>query len=240
MNNTEIRTGVISPIECVKEGWELIKSNYWILFAIFFVGVIIGSFTLYILLGAMTCGIFYCYLQAIDGRQVSFDGLWKGFDFFAPGLIVMLFIIIPMIVVYAIIYAPFIMAAVMGSKLSEDELMGLLIGAAAIDLVFILVMVCFHTLLMFSFPLIVDRKLGAITAMKTSGRAVWRNLGGVTGLILVNMGLVLLGYLALCIGVYFVIPVIIAGNVVAYRKIFPAPRNQNFDAPPPPNVYQGL
>ena len=69
MNNTEIRTGVIRPVECVKEGWELIKSNYWILFAIFFVGVIIGSFSLYILLGAMTCGIFYCYLQAIDGKS---------------------------------------------------------------------------------------------------------------------------------------------------------------------------
>ncbi len=240
MNNTEIRTGVISPVECVKEGWELIKSNYWILFAVLFVGVIIGSFSLYILLGAMTCGIFYCYLQAIDGKPVSFDGLWKGFDFFLPGLIVMLFIIVPMFVVYAIIYAPFIMAAVMGSKLSEEELMGLLIGAAAIDLVFIFVMVCFHTLLMFSFPLIVDRRLGAIAAMKTSGRAVWRNLGGVTGLILVNIGLTLLGYLALCIGVYFVIPIIIAGNVVAYRKIFPAPQNRNFDAPPPPNVYQGL
>lgn len=240
MNETEIRTGVIRPVECVKEGWELIKNNYWILFAIFFVGVIIGSFSLWILLGAMVCGIFYSYLQAVDGREVSFDGLWKGFDFFKPGFVVMLFIIVPMIVVYSIIYAPFIMAAVMGSKLSEDEFIGLLIGAAAIDLVFIFVMVCFHTLLMFAFPLIVDRRLGAIGAMKTSARAVWRNLSGVTGLILVNVGLTLLGYLALCIGVYFVIPVIIAGNVVAYRKIFPAPQNRDFNSPPPPNVYQGL
>ena len=127
----------------------------------------------------------------------------------------------------------------MGAKLSEEELTGLLIGAFAVDLVFIFVMVCFHTLLMFSFPLIVDRKLGGFAAMKTSARAVWRNLGGVTGLILVNMGLMLVGYLALCIGIYFVIPIMIAGNVVAYRKIFPASQEQNFD-PPPPNVYQGL
>lgn len=236
MNNTEIRTGVIRPVECVKEGWELIKNDYWILFAIFFVGAIIGGFSLYILLGAMMCGIFYCYLQAIDGKQVSFDGLWKGFDFFKPGLIVMLFIVVPMIVVHL----PVMTAMVIGSNLSEDELTGLLIGAFAVDFVFVIVMVCFHTLLMFSFPLIVDRKLGAIAAMKTSARAVWRNLGGVTGLILVNMGLMLLGYLALCIGIYFVIPVIIAGNLVAYRKVFPAPQNLNFDAPPPPNAYQGL
>ena len=240
MNNVEIRTGVIRPVECVKEGWELIKSNYWILFAIFFVGVIIGSFSLYILLGAMTCGIFHCYLQAIDGRQVSFEGLWKGFDFFKPGLVVMLFIVIPIIIVNSVIYLPFIMNAVMGAKLSEEELTGLLIGAFAVDLIFIFVMVCFHTLLMFSFPLIVDRKLGGFAAMKTSARAVWKNLGGVTGLILVNMGLMLIGYLALCVGIYFVIPIIIAGNVVAYRKIFPASQNRDFYSPPPPNVYQGL
>ncbi len=236
MNDTEIRTGVIRPVECVKEGWALIKSDYWILFAILFVGAIIGSFSLYILLGAMTCGIFYCYLQAIDGRQVSFDGLWKGFDFFKPGLIVMLFIIVPMIFVHS----PLIIATVVGPNLGEEELTGLLIGAFAVEFIFVFVMVCFHTLLMFSFPLIVDRKLGAIAAMKTSGRAVWRNLGGVTGLILANMGLMLLGYLALCIGIYFVIPVIIAGNVVAYRKVFPAPQNRDFNSPPPPNVYQGL
>ena len=46
MNDTEIRTGVIRPVECVTEGWELIKTNYWILFAILFVGVIIGSFSI--------------------------------------------------------------------------------------------------------------------------------------------------------------------------------------------------
>lgn len=239
MNNMEFRTGVIKPVECVKEGWELIKNDYWVLFAVGLVGGIIGGFTMYILLGAMFCGIFYCYLQAIDGKPVAFDGLWKGFSYFAPGLVVTLFIVIPMIFVYGIIYFPFIMAAVMGSNLSESEMMTLLFGAMAVDFVVIIIMVCFHTLLMFSFPLIVDRELSGIQAMKTSARAVWNNLGGVVGLILVNFGLMIVGYLALCIGFYFVIPIIIAGNAVAYRKVFPAPTNRNFN-PPPPQFYQGI
>lgn len=239
MNNQEFRTGVIKPVECAKQGWELIKNDYWILFAIGLVGGLIGGFSLYILLGAMACGIFYCYLQVIDGKSVSFDGLWKGFEFFLPGLIVTLVIVVPMLIVYGVIYAPFILAAVMGSKLSQDEMMGLLFGAFAVDFVFIVIMVCFHTLLMFSFPLIVDKKLSAIGAMKTSAKAVWKNLGGVVGLILVNFGLMILGYLAFCIGLYFVIPIVIAANVVAYRQVFPAPQERNFN-PPPPNVYQGL
>ncbi len=48
MNNTEFRTGVIKPVECVKEGWELIKSEYWLLFAITLVGALIGGVTMYV------------------------------------------------------------------------------------------------------------------------------------------------------------------------------------------------
>lgn len=239
MNDISFNTGVIRPVECVKEGWELIKSDYWVLFAVALVGGIIGGFSMYILLGAMICGIFYCYLQAIDGKPVSFDGLWKGFEYFKPSIIVTLAIIIPTIIVYAIMYIPFVMAITMGSRLSQDEFIGLLIGVAAVDFVIIVIMVCFHTLLMFSFPLIIDRNLSGINAMKTSAQAVWKNLGGVVGLIVVNFVLMFLGYLALCIGLYFVIPIMIAANAVAYRKVFPAPNPQNFN-PPSPQFYQGI
>jgi len=29
-NPVEFRSGVISPVECVKEGWQLIKDQYWL------------------------------------------------------------------------------------------------------------------------------------------------------------------------------------------------------------------
>lgn len=235
---TEIRTGVIRPVECMKEGWELIKQDYWLLFGITIVGLLIGGVSLYILVGAMVCGIFYCYLQKIDGKPVLFDGLWKGFEWWLPGLIATIFIIVPMIAVYVIIYLPFIAAAIMGSRLSESEMMGLLLGAFAIDAIVIILMVCFHTLLMFTFPLIVDRNLGAFAAMKTSAKAVWRNLGGIAGFYGVSFVLSLLGALACGIGTYFVIPIIMAGTTVAYRKIFPKPNE--FQQPPPPNYYQGI
>ncbi len=238
-NREQFRTGVIKPVECVKEGWELIKKDYWLLFAITLLGALIGGFTLYILFGAMACGMFYCYLRAIDGKSVDLDGLWKGFEWFAPSLIVVLFIIVPMIIVYAIMYVPLIIAFASGARMNEKEIIPMLIGFGIFDFVLIIIMVCFHTLLMFSFPLIVDRNLSAVSAMKTSAKAVWKNLGGVGGLIAVNFGLMILGYLALCIGLYFVIPVMLASNVVAYRKVFPRTEIPNFD-PPPPNVYQNI
>ncbi len=236
MQEAEFRRGVIKPIECVKEGFEAIKSDYWLLLAIWLVGGVIGSVSLLIAAGAMTCGTFYCYLRKIDGQPVKFDDLWKGMQWFLPGLIVVVIFVAPMIVVYAVIYIPIVLSAVMGSHLSQDELIGLIIGALIVDLVLIVVMVCIHTLLIFAFPLIVDRNLGAFRAMMTSAKAVFGNLGGVAGLFCVNIGLALAGQLAFCVGIYFVIPVIIAGNVVAYRKVFPKEDRQMFE-PPPPTAY---
>lgn len=236
---TEIKTGVIKPIECFKEGWELIKKDYWILFVVSLVGGFIGGMSMYILLGAMICGIYYCYLQAIDGKPVTFDGLWKGFGSFLPAFLVTILIVVPMFVLLGIMYAPLIMAAVMGSKLSPEELMGMMVGALAVDVVVAIVMTCFHTLLMFSFPLIIDRNLGAWAAVTTSAKGVWRNLGGVAGLIGVGIILSLFGIITCGLGMYFIMPIMIAGYAAAYRKVFPAEPIRNF-SPPTPDFYKGF
>ncbi|HQU82793.1 MAG TPA: hypothetical protein PKY59_06700 [Pyrinomonadaceae bacterium] len=235
MNNNEFRKGVIHPVECFKEGWELIKNEYWMFFAISLVGALIGGISMYILLGAMMCGMYYCFLQKIDGNPVSIDGLWKGFGVIAPSLIVTVFIVVPMFVLMGIIYAPLIMAAAMGSKLSADELTQLFFGAFAVDVVIAVIMTCFHTLLLFSFHLIIDRKLGGIQAMLTSAKAVWQNLSGVAGLLGVAILLSIPAMLTCGIGVYFLLPIMLAGYTVAYRKMFPA-ISGNFN-PPPPNAY---
>lgn len=240
MHEPEFQLGTIKAFECLKEGWELIKNDYWLLFAITLVGVLIGGATMYILLGAMLVGIYMCYLKVIDGEPIQFDILFKGFDRLGAGLVVVLFIVVPIIVVYVFIYIPFIAAAIMAeNRVGEETILPMLVVFGVIDLVIILVMVCFHTLLIFAFPLIADRRLGGIAAMKLSARAVWRNLSGVTGLIVVNMLLSIAGQLALCIGIYFAIPIMMACNVVAYRKVFPR-RDRPMFTPPPPNAYLGL
>jgi hypothetical protein len=238
MTNTEFRTGVIKPVECVKEGFERIKNDYWLLFAILLVGALIGGVTMYVLGGAMFCGIFFAYIKAIDGKPVTFDDLWKGMDYFVPGLVVILVMIVPMFGYYIFAYVTIVAAIFGGAQAGEAGLVGALVVVGIIDLLLLIALVCFHTLFTFALPLIVDRKLGAIDALKTSARAVWANLGGVAGLIVVNMGLVLLGYIALCIGLYFVLPIIIAGNVAAYRRVFPSLETRPDYNPPPPDAYK--
>lgn len=243
MQATEFNVGVIKPIECVKEAWELIKPDYWLLFAVTIVGALIGAFSLYVLIGAMICGIMYCYLRRIDGYPVRFEDLWKGFSFFWPSLPVAILIVGPMLiwifVLMFTIYMPIVMAAVMGDRLSGGEVLATMGGVILVDVIVAIVMICFHTLLMFAFPLVVDRGLTGFSPVQISARAVLKNLGGVCGLIGVNFLLTLAGELACGVGLYLVIPLMMATNLVAYRKVFPAMHSPNLN-PPPPNAYSGL
>src|SRR5438045_1745434 len=114
--NPEFTTGRIRPIECAKEAYELIKDEYWLLFAVSLVGAIIGGVSMYIVLGPMICGIYVCYLKKIDGGRVDFNDLWKGFDYFGRSLLVTIVVVVPIVVyivaIFATIYGPLIMKAV--------------------------------------------------------------------------------------------------------------------------------
>ncbi len=223
MSYTEFKTGVIRPVEVYKEAWAMIKDQFWMVLAITIVGILIGSAIPIVLIGPMMCGIYLVLFQIYEGRTVDFAQLFKGFDFFMPSLILAVIIMVPTLVLVFSIYIPMVGVAMAGPRLSETEAMAAIGSILAIVLLETIVMVCLHTLLIFSFPLIVDKKMSAIDAIKTSARAVWKNLSGVAGLFAAGFVVALVGYAMLCIGIYLVLPLIIAANLVAYRKVFPAP-----------------
>jgi hypothetical protein len=221
MTPTEFRTGVIRPVDVYKEAWELIKSEYWMAFGISLVGMVIGSIVPLVLFGPMMCGIYLCFFERVEGRPLKFDLLFKGFDYFLPSLIVALVIMVPVFVLILAMYIPMIGIAMAGPRMSESELVPFLAGIVLLEVVVAFFMVCLHTLLLFAFPLIADRKLTGFQAMQASARAVWQNLAGVVGLYAVGFVVCIAGYLALCVGIYLVLPLIFMANAVAFRKIFP-------------------
>ncbi|MBK9215839.1 MAG: hypothetical protein IPM59_09610 [Chloracidobacterium sp.] len=226
MTEAEFTRGQIRPIECLKEAWERIKPDYWMLFAISIVGALIGGISMYVLIGAMICGIFHSYLKVLDGEgKPSIDDLWVGFKFFWPSLLVTALIVIPIVVyilaLFVTMYLPLIMKAAGGSRVSDEEMIGSVLMVLAVDIVIALVMVTIHSLLIFSYPLIVDRGLSSWDAIKLSARATLKNVSGVGGLIVVNFCIAIAGYLAFCIGLYLAIPLMTATNIVAYRRVFP-------------------
>lgn len=236
----EFTTGQIRPIEVYKEAWELMSGEFWMIFGIVLVGIIVGGIIPVIIMGPMMCGVFLCLIDKVDGKPASFDKLFKGFDYFVPGLIVSLIIMVPVFVFIFAVYIPMIAISIAGPRMSEEELWPFIFSIIAVELVIGILMTLIHSFLIFAFPLIVDKNLGGFQAVRTSIRAVWANKAGVGGLFAVGILVAIVGYALLCIGIYLAIPVILMATTVAYRKVFPrAEGTLNFE-PPPPTAYQGL
>lgn len=223
MQNTDFQIGAIKPVEIYKEAWAIMKERYWLVFGIVIVGMLIGGAVPIILIGPMMCGMFLCLFDLIDGRELKFETLFKGFDYIWKSLLVSVLIFVPIFIVLFTIYIPMIAMAIAGPKMSESELIPFLIGTVIFEIVIVVVMVCFHTLIMFAYPLIVERGLTGVQAMMVSAKAVWNNLAGMAGLFGVGFVVAIVGYLMLCVGLYLVLPLIMMAQAVAFRKIFPKP-----------------
>lgn len=239
MQNLEFQTGVVRPVEIYKETWEMMKPEFWTIFGITIVGILVGSVIPIVIIGPMMCGVYMCLLDKADGRPAKFDKLFKGFDFFLPSLIVALVIMVPTIFFVFVVYLPMIGIAMAGQQMNESELMTFIVGMLVVEVVVAIVMITIHSLIIFAFPLIVDRKLGGFQAVILSARAVWANFSGIAGLFGVGILVCLGGYLVFCIGIYLAVPIVIMATTVAYRKIFPSLSPAHLE-PPPPNAYSGL
>jgi uncharacterized membrane protein len=239
-DKTDFRTGVIKPVECIKEGWALIKDQYWLFFGISLVGILIGGAVPIVLLGPMMAGIFLCLFQRQRQQPVEFGGLFKGFDYFVPTLIVTVIKVIPLVILmvpFYIVIISVMFTTMPRGQTSPDEASGFLLSIFGLEMVFFVIVMVVSILVeiffMFAFPLVVDRKLSGLDAVKLSFRAGKANLGGVLGLLLLNAVLGFVGVLCCFIGIYFFLPVSFAAISVAYRRVFPD-IPESFAMPPPP------
>ena len=234
-NPVEFRSGVISPMECLKEGWETIKDSYWLFLGISFVAMLIGGAVPVVLVGPMMCGLYMCLFAKMRGEPVEFAMLFKGFDYFMQGLVAAAIQTLPVIVIMAIGQVIFVAFTLFVMPNARGDAMPpvFFVGLAVFVLFAVIVSFVMHTLFLFAYPLIVDRKLSGLEAVKTSYRAVLQNLGGIVGLMLLMFGLSILGLLACYFGVFLIMPISFAAYAVAYRRVFPETGLPGGSAPPP-------
>lgn len=224
MGDSEFNRGAVRPIDCLREGWRLIKERYWLFLGISVVGVLVASAApLALLMGPAMCGIYLCLLHQARGKVVSFETLFQGFNYFGPGLVATLIMVLPMMVIMIVFYIVFFVALFMlmpqgGANQGPPWILFALLGA--LFLAIILLSVLMNALFLFTFPLIVDRKLSGWEAVRLSVRAVMGNFGGVLGLVLLQMLLGLLGVLACYVGAILVLPISLAAVAIAYEQVF--------------------
>ncbi len=262
MTNNDFYPGAINAGDCVSNGWELIKPNYWLYFGITIlmtgIGIVLSCipfipilFQIFVV-PPVTVGIFWVLLREMRREPVDFGMFFKGFEKFVPAMVIGLIHSIPSIIFLILNFTlrfasiiPQILKQAGASRSSfapEEDAVPLIAGGVVIVLVVVAIVFLIFSIVwgisfFFAIPILADNDIGAIDAIKLSVRAGWSNIGGLIVLVIFECLIALLGLIALCIGIFFVIPIIYAANAFAYRQVFPLIQQKFNMSPPPPNEY---
>lgn len=241
------KRNVVDPVQCIKDGWAIIKERYWLFVGICVVGLLISSAVpLYILMGPMMCGINLCFFKQRRGEVVEFGDLFKGFDYFGPSLVATLLYVVPILAIvipaYIFFYLGMIFSMVAQGATEEPNPaapLAVFIMFTIFIVVILVVILLVSVGFTFSYALIVDRKLQGFDAVKLSFKAAMANFWRLLGMMVLTGLLGFAGVLLCYVGLFLVLPISYAAIDVAYEQVFGL-RNPNEDQsnlPPPPPVF---
>lgn len=240
---SDFTPNAVRPVECIRAGWELIKDQYWLFVGVSLVAILIGQLApMGILLAPMMCGVYLAVFEKMRGQTVEFGTLFKGFDFFGQSLVALLVHLIPVFVVMVplvgILFLGFIFTMPDAGGGGEPALGALIVLTILSTFAMIVILIAVNVLFTFAYPLIVDRKLSGIEAVKLSMKAGKANFWGLLGLLLLNGLLVLAGAMFCYVGALLFLPVGFAASAVAYRAVFGLAPAESFYPPPPPGSFR--
>jgi hypothetical protein len=243
ISQTSFRSGAIAPLDCIRQGWELLRDHYWLFFAVVLVGVLVaGAVPFGLFLGPMMCGIHLCFHERMRGRPVEFTALFKGVDHFVQSLIATLFQIVPAVIVIVPLYIYMLVEITSLERIQRSggrapsfaDMSGVFISLGLMFVCVILLSAVVSLFYIFVYPLICDRKLSGVEAVKLSFQAALGNIGGLLGLLALNILLSIAGLMLCGFGMYLVLPLSFASYAVAYRQVFPDLGAVAAYPPPPP------
>jgi hypothetical protein len=240
-NEISFNRNAVQPIECIKGGWELIRSQYWLFVGMTVVGVIIGSVVpLGILMGPMMCGIYLALFQTRRRQPIEFGLLFKGFDYFGDSVIATLIHIVPIVVIvvpaYLLFYVGmFGMMAASDGQPDPGAMLGLLGVFAIFWFVVMIAIIVLSVIFTFAYPLIVDRRLSGLNAVKLSIRAGFANFWRLLGMLILTGLMTFVGVLFCYVGAFLVMPISFAAIATAYEQVFGLGEVQPNLPPPPPS-----
>lgn len=237
------RRNAVEPMQCMNEAWALVKDQYWLFVGMCAVGLLVGSaIPLGILMGPMMCGLYLTFFKRRRGEPIEFGLLFKGFDYFGQSVVATLLHVIPILVIivpaYILFYVLFILSAVaQGDEPNPGAMFGVLAMFVLFWLVMIVIIIFISIGFTFAYPLIVDRKLQAIDAVKWSFKAAMANFWRLL-LLMFLTALLSIGGLLLCyVGMFLVFPVTYGALAIAYEQTFglsdPSQVASNLPPPPP-------
>jgi len=241
-----IRRNAIEPIACISTAWGMVKQQYWLFVGMCAVGLLIASAVpLGILTGPMMCGFYIAFLNLRRGRPIEFATLFKGFDFFGPSLVATLLHVLPILAVvipaYFLFYVGMIVSIAAqggGDEPNPAAFMGVMGFFILFWIAMVIIIIFISIGFSFTYPLIVDRKLSGLDAIKWSFKGALANFWRLLGMTLLTGLLAIAGMMLCYVGVFLVFPILYGAIGVAYEKVFGLSEDDTaMNLPPPPPSF---
>jgi uncharacterized membrane protein len=239
------RKNVVEPIGCINAAWAMVKEQYWLFVGMCAVAILIGAAVpMGILTGPMLCGFYLAFFKARRRQPIEFGTLFKGFDYFGPSVVATLLHMIPIFAIlvpaYLFFYVSMVLSVSVAAQSGNEPNPAAFFGVFGMFILFWIVMVIIIIFISigftFTYPLIVDRKLSGLEAIKWSFKGAMGNFWRLLGMTLLT-GLLGLGGLVLCyVGIFLVFPIIYGSIAAAYEKVFGLNEDglvANLPPPPP-------
>jgi len=237
------QSGVVQPMVCLRGGYDLIRDQYWLFVGMCLVAILIGSAVPFgILMGPMMCGLYLAIFQKHRGQRVEFGTLFKGFDYLGESIIATLIHVIPVVVIIVPFYIAFYGVLFFILPRSGEPDPQALIAFFAIFVVFLIIVMVLvmviSVLFTFTYPLLVDRHMKGIEAVRLSAKAALANFWPLLGLLLLTGLLGFCGVLLCYLGMFLVFPVTFAAMSMAYEQVFGiSGEGPSVPGPPPPPTF---
>jgi len=242
------KRNVVEPVECIKAGYEVIKDQYWLFVGMAAIGMLIGSAVpMGILMGPMMCGLYLAFFKTMRREPIEFGTLFKGFDYFGPGVIATLLHMIPILAIvipaYLLFYVGIIFSSIATAGTGDEPNPGPMLAVFVMFGLFWLVMFALIIIVSigftFAYPLIVDRKMQGFDAVKLSFKGAFANFWRLLGMMLLSSLLGIAGALLCYVGMFLVLPITYAAVAKAYEQVFGLrnPEDVVSNMPPPPPTF---
>jgi uncharacterized membrane protein len=205
----------------IEKGFALWKQDIVTLAVVALIVAVISAVSVLILAGPMMVGMLMIVFALHDKTQPKpqIGDVFKGFEMFAPSLVLCLILVGISLAMNVFNFIPHI-----GRFIS------------------MLASLCVQTAVMFAWPFLVDKKMAPVDAIKASFEIVKDNFFPFLGLNIVAGIIGSIGVVACCIGIFVTMPITFCIIVVAYRAVtaggapdISAPAQTTPPSPPAPS-----
>jgi uncharacterized membrane protein len=256
MEEIEFNRSAINPGDCIGTAWTLVTSNLGmyigstVVAAVIYFAASFIPFVNVLIMVPLMGGLYYQAIHNVDGEPVDFAMMFKGFEKLGPLLLLTFIENLPTIVILVLVYTGQFATSFFGLPMPDLQqggtsaapldpriFAGVSAALVALWIVFFIFSIVWSLIFFFAIQLVMDKNIGVIEAISTSARASFSNAGGAIVLMILSGLVILLGAIAICIGLFVAFPVVWVATAAAYRMVFPRLSQTYLTTPPPPTAY---